>query len=131
MLCGHVLTCDLGILLLKKKKEKRNPKCLFPYIQVSIYVNANDFPKNLIVTECNSSSRFLGEALYFVANQDMALHFLKTFPLKDKLSTPSSINWGRGREIKKNVRVASRMESIFSQVGRNRENSLFCMGNFS
>ena len=66
-----------------------------------MYVNANDFPKNLIVTECNSSSRFLGEALYFVANQDMALHFLKTFPLKDKLSTPSSIHWGRGREIKK------------------------------
>lgn len=46
----------------------------------------------------------LGEALYFVANQDMALHFLVIDTLKDKLSTPSDINWWRSKILKKKCR---------------------------
>lgn len=65
---------------------------MFQYIQVSVYVNVNDFPKNILVTEYNLSSRFLGEALYFVVHQDMAINFLMIEPLKDELSTLSNIN---------------------------------------
>lgn len=34
-------------------------KKLLPCTQVSIYVSVNDFPKNLLVTECSSSFKFL------------------------------------------------------------------------